>query len=66
MRYNIRIEAYQVLDGAQVTMWVRGQDSLLDPEPKLVLRRMFTAMDLDGSAPDNWARDVLVSVLEHL
>lgn len=66
MRYTIRLEAYQVLDGAQVTLWIREVDDLpVDPEG-VRIRRAFTALELDVTKPEGWARDVLVAAIEHL
>ena len=64
MRYSIRVEAYQVLDGAQVTVWVHEHDSLQHDERKMVARRTFTAVEMDLMSPERWARDVLVAAAE--
>lgn len=66
MRYTIRVEAYQVMDGAQATLWIRevGDTPLDGTDVKH--RRAFTAVELDCTDPLDWARDVLVAAIEHL
>lgn len=66
MRYEIQVSAFQVLDGAQVSVVVREHPSDVSLKIERPLRFHFTATDLDVSKPDSWARDVLVEVLEHL
>lgn len=65
-RYGIQVQAFQVLDGAQVTVWVREHPSDPTEKSEVVLRRSFTAVELDITQPASWARDVLVAVIEHL
>lgn len=64
MRYLLKVEAYQVLDGAQITVWVRESDIDSDQPPQIVARRYCTAADLDLQTPERWARDVLVAAAE--
>lgn len=66
MRYGIQVQAFQILDGAQVTVWVREHSDDPMVKPEIVLRRSFTAVEMDITTPAGWARDVLVSVIEHL
>lgn len=66
MRYIVRFDAYQVLDGAQVTVWLREDDPESFDPPKIVLRRHFTAVECDLDSPSAWLRDVLVAAIEHL
>lgn len=66
MRYIVRFDAYQVLDGAQVTIWLREDDPESFEPPKIVMRRHFTAVECDVADPATWLRDVLVQTIEHL
>lgn len=66
MRYGIQVQAFQILDGAQVTVWVREHTDDPMEKPEIVLRRGFTCVELDCTSPAGWARDVLVSIIEHL
>lgn len=66
MRYGIQVSAYQVLDGAQVTVWVREHPDDPTESSTVVLRRSFTAVELDITDPGRWARDVFVTIIEHL
>lgn len=66
MRYTIRLEAYQVLDGAQATLWIREVHDLPTDDQDVRVRRAFTALELDITDPTRWARDVLVAAIEHL
>lgn len=64
MRYEIQVQAFQVLDGAQVTVWVREHSSDPAEPPARVARRAFTVVELDVTGPERWARDVLVAAAE--
>lgn len=64
MRYLMKVEAYQVLDGVQCTVWIREHDIESDEGPKMVTRRYFTATELATESPAAWARDVLVAAAE--
>ena len=66
MRYGVQIQAFQILDGAQVTIWVREHPSDPTADSTLALRRSFTAVELDITDPGAWARDVFVACVEHL
>lgn len=66
MRYTIRLEAYQIMDGAQCTMWIREVgDTPLDTTD-VKHRRAFTCVEMDVTDPVDWARDLLVAAIEHL
>lgn len=64
MRYSIRVEAYQILDGIQATVWVKEHPTESLEAPVTVARRTFTAVELDITSPERWARDVLVAAAE--
>lgn len=66
MRYGIQIQGFQILDGAQVTVWVREHPAEAGEDSALVLRRSFTAVEMDVTDPGAWARDVLVAAIERL
>lgn len=66
MRYELRANAYDVLDRVTITLSVRGtEDWGLPPTEWVVL----AATTVDGAGEDDvhqWARDALVSLLETL
>ena len=66
MRYTVQIQAFQILDGAQVLAYVKEIPDRADEPPVTVRRISFTAVELDITSPDGWARDVLVEIIEHL
>lgn len=66
MRYSVQIQAYQIMDGAQVLAYVKEIPDQADEPPVTVRRLSFTAVELDITSPEGWARDVLVELIEHL
>lgn len=66
MRYQVQVIAYQILDGAQVSIFVREVPHDAGEDVRRVFDRYFTAAELDTSTAAGWARDVLVAAIEQL
>lgn len=66
MRYEAHVSAYDVMDQVTIGCIVRGQQSVAEGHP-IVLLSIATEIAGEGiSDPREWLRDALIGILEAL
>lgn len=66
MRYQVQVFGHQVMDLALVQVAVRAIEQEGDELKTPTLRRTITVPDVEGSSAEDWLREVLVGIIEHL
>lgn len=66
MRYELRVNAHEVLGFSQALVEVWGHSPDLTQPSQRLIRRLVDSNDDEDPTPERWARDLLVAIAEHL
>lgn len=66
MRYSVRIEAHEVMGFTQAGVFLYAHPEDLREQPVREMRKFVTVEHDTEMPPEDYLRDLLVGVLEHL